>query len=87
MLPREHKVETQTAVLSKHVTTLAERLSDAGIPTGAIIANGNASSSFGLSQGFTHYIDTNNTWGDLPTAYEVVTHAKEYVHKKLVNKI
>ena len=81
ILPREHKVETQTAVLPKHVTTLAERLSDAGIATGAIIANGNASSSFGLSQGFAHYIDTNNTWGDLPTAYEVVTHAKEYVNK------
>tara|TARA_Y100001934_G_C12295655_1_gene747251 strand:+ start:59 stop:1477 length:1419 start_codon:yes stop_codon:yes gene_type:complete len=81
LLPREHKVETQNAVLPKDVDTLAEHLKKKGIPTAGIIANGNASSAFGLSQGFDYYIDANNTWGNLPNARDVVSHAKDYIYK------
>ncbi|MEK7706091.1 MAG: sulfatase-like hydrolase/transferase, partial [Myxococcota bacterium] len=60
LMPAEHGVESEQDKLAEQYVTLAETLRDLGVPTGAVVGNGNAGSAFGLGQGFSYYADTVN---------------------------
>lgn len=79
--PVEHGVEGQFDKLSATIPTLAETLRSAGIPTGAVVGNGNAGSSYGLERGFDFYADTVKHWRGLPTAQQVVDVSLPFIEK------
>ncbi len=81
LLPSEHQVNSEADRLAPQFTTIAEALSAAGVPTGAVIGNGNAASAFGLAQGFSEFADTVNHWKGLPTADDVVDLALPFVER------
>ncbi len=78
-LPGRHGVERDRDSLAEHFATLAGELSKKGIPTGAVVGNGNAGSAFGLGRGFQYYADTTKHWKGLPSAQQVVDLAVPYV--------
>src|SRR6185437_13364251 len=51
LMPVTHGVERERDRLADEFVTLAEVLDGAGIPTGAVVGNGNAGSAFGLARG------------------------------------
>ncbi len=79
LLPGQHQVQQQSDRLRDNIPTLAEVLHQAGVPTGAVIGNGNAGSAFGLHRGFDYYADTVKHWRGLPTANQVVDLALPFV--------
>ncbi len=81
LLPSDHLVQGEGDKLGAQFTTVAELLAANGIPTGAVIGNGNAASAFGLAQGFTEFADTVKHWKGLPTADEVVDLALPFVER------
>ncbi len=81
LLPSDHQVQGEADKLRDQFTTIAELLAKNGIPTGAVIGNGNAASAFGLAQGFTEFADTVKHWKGLPTADEVVDLALPFVER------
>jgi arylsulfatase A-like enzyme len=50
--PFNHRIILRRSKLPQHTITLAERFRDGGYDTGTFVANGNASSIFGMTQGF-----------------------------------
>jgi len=50
--PFRHQVIYRKSALSNQTYTLAERFRDSGYSTGTFVSNGNASSIFGMTQGF-----------------------------------
>ena len=80
-LPSEHGVQQQRSRLPKDALTFTSLLQGAGIPTGAVVGNGNAGSAFGLDHGFDYYADTVKHWKGLPNAQEVVDLAIPFVEK------
>lgn len=81
LLPSDHQVQGEADKLKDRMTTIAELLRDAGVPTGAVIGNGNAASAFGLAQGFSEFADTVKHWKGLPTADDVVDLALPFVER------
>jgi arylsulfatase A-like enzyme len=81
LMPSVHGVEGGKIKLSSQIVTLPKLLSKAGIPTGAVIGNGNGGSAFGLDSGFDFYADTVGHWKGLPTGEEVVELAVPFVEK------
>lgn len=81
LLPSVHGCEAERDKLAGKIQTLPEALQAAGIPTGAVVGNGNAASPFGLAQGFDHYVDTVTHWDGLPNADEVFQEAIGFVQK------
>ena len=81
LLPSDHLVQVEGDKLGPQFTTIAELLAAKGVPTGAVIGNGNAASAFGLAQGFTEFADTVTHWKGLPTADEVVDLALPFVER------
>lgn len=81
LLPSDHQVQGEADKLAPQFTTIAEALSAKGIPTGAVIGNGNAASAFGLAQGFTEFADTTKHWKGLPTADDVIDLALPFVER------
>ncbi len=81
MLPSRHGVQGHRDKLGRTVPTLPEALGNAGIPTGAVVGNGNAASPFGLHRGFDFYVDTVGNWDGLPDARQVVDGAMPFVHE------
>ncbi len=79
--PATHGVERDRDKLADDFVTLAELLRDVGVPTGAVVGNGNAGSAFGLSRGFSFYADTTEHWRGLPSAEQVVELAVPFVKK------
>ena len=79
LLPGQHQLQQQSDRLRDNIPTLAEMLHDAGVPTGAVIGNGNAGSAFGLHRGFDYYADTVKHWRGLPAANQVVDLALPFV--------
>jgi arylsulfatase A-like enzyme len=80
-LPSEHGVQQQRSRLPAEALTFPSVLQGAGIPTGAVVGNGNAGSAFGLDRGFDYYADTVKHWKGLPNAQEVVDLAVPFVEK------
>ncbi len=83
LLPNKHQVQSDHDRLASHFDTLAEILQRAGVPTGAVVANGNAGSAFGLQQGFDYYADTVKHWKGLPNADEVMALAEPFMDAHL----
>ncbi len=81
LMPAEHGVESEQDKLAEQYVTLAETLRDLGVPTGAVVGNGNAGSAFGLGQGFSYYADTVNHWQGLPSAEQVTELALPFVRE------
>ena len=81
LLPATHGVEHDRDRLADDYATLAEILDGAGVPTGAVVGNGNAGSAFGLARGFQFYADTVKHWRGLPSADQVVKLAVPFVTK------
>lgn len=79
LYPASHAVEREWDRLAEQFVTLAERLEAIGIPTGAVVGNGNAGSAFGLGRGFSYYADTTRHWEGLPKAEEVVDLALPFI--------
>jgi arylsulfatase A-like enzyme len=79
--PAAHGVESDRDRLADDFVTLAELLRQVGIPTGAVVGNGNAGSAFGLGRGFSFYADTVEHWKGLPSAEQVVELAVPFVRK------
>ncbi len=79
LLPGKHTVENRTLALSHEYITLAEHLKKLGYKTGAVVANGNASSAAGLEQGFDFYSDANNIKKSLPPAKDIITIAEKWL--------
>lgn len=79
--PSAHGVERDRDRLADDYVTLAELLGGVGIPTGAVVGNGNAGSAFGLGRGFDFYADTVKHWKGLPSADQVVELAVPFVRK------
>lgn len=79
--PSAHGVERDRDKLADDYVTLAELLRDVGVPTGAVVGNGNAGSAFGLGRGFDFYADTVKHWAGLPSADQVVELAVPFVRK------
>jgi len=79
--PAAHGVERDRDKLADEFVTLAELLRDVGVPTGAVVGNGNAASAFGLGRGFSFYADTVKHWRGLPSADQVVELAVPFVKK------
>lgn len=77
--PATHGVERESDHLADAFVTLAEVLGAGGIPTGAVVGNGNAGSAFGLARGFDFYADTVKHWKGLPSAEQVVELAVPFV--------
>lgn len=77
--PAAHGVEHERDRLADDFVTLAEMLSGVGVPTGAVVGNGNAGSAFGLARGFEFYADTVKHWKGLPSAEQVTELAVPYV--------
>ena len=81
LLPGEHHLEQEPDKLVDSIATLPEVLRNAGVPTGAVIGNGNAGSAFGLQRGFDFYADTVKHWRGLPNAQQVVDLALPFVRQ------
>ncbi len=81
LFPAVHAVEGERDRLTEEFVTLAEQLGRVGVPTGAVVGNGNAGSAFGLSRGFSFYADTVRHWQGLPSAEQVVELAVPFVSK------
>lgn len=81
MLPAAHGIERDDDRLGEELTTLPELLAAAGIPTGAVVGNGNAGSAFGFAQGFDYFADTVKHWKGLPRAEDVFELAVPFVEK------
>ncbi|MBI3179938.1 MAG: sulfatase-like hydrolase/transferase, partial [Deltaproteobacteria bacterium] len=81
LFPAVHAVEGERDRLTEQFVTLAEMLGRVGVPTGAVVGNGNAGSAFGLSRGFSFYADTVRHWQGLPSAEQVVELAVPFVSK------
>ncbi|OGQ81082.1 MAG: hypothetical protein A2289_14525 [Deltaproteobacteria bacterium RIFOXYA12_FULL_58_15] len=81
LLPARHAVERDQDRLAEQYVTLAEMLDRIGIPTGAVVGNGNAGSAFGLGRGFGYYADTVRHWDGLPSAEQVTELATPFVKK------
>lgn len=81
LMPATHGVERERDRLADDFVTLAEVLDSAGIPTGAVVGNGNAGSAFGLARGFDFYADTVKHWKGLPSAEQVTELAVPYVRE------
>ena len=81
LYPAQHGVEKDKSKLSESFETLAEMLQKKGIKTAAVVGNGNASSTFGLHQGFDFYLDTKKKWQGLPRAKQVLDDAWVFVEK------
>lgn len=79
LLPASHGVENERDKLAQDFVTIAEVLKGAGVPTGAVVGNGNAGSAFGLGKGFDFYADTVKHWKGLPSAEQVVELAIPFV--------
>lgn len=79
--PVAHGVEQDQDRLASHFVTLAEALGKEGVPTGAVVGNGNAGSAFGLGRGFQYYADTTRYWDGLPSADQVVELAIPFVQQ------
>jgi arylsulfatase A-like enzyme len=79
--PAAHGVERERDKLAEEFTTLAQLLSQTGVPTGAVVGNGNAGSAFGLARGFDFYADTVKHWRGLPSAEQVVELAVPFVRE------
>ncbi|MEZ4269933.1 MAG: sulfatase [Myxococcota bacterium] len=79
--PPVHGVEREGDKLAAEFATLAEVLSGVGVPTGAVVGNGNAGSAFGLSRGFDFYADTVKHWKGLPSAEQVTELAVPFVRQ------
>jgi arylsulfatase A-like enzyme len=77
--PAQHGVESERDRLADSFVTLGEVLRAKGIPTGAVVGNGNAGSAFGLGRGFDFYADTVKHWQGLPSAEQVVELALPFV--------
>lgn len=71
MLPSKHSVQCDWHKLPDSITSVAESLKKAGYFTLAVVGNGNASSAFGLNQGFDVFEDTTTRWKGLPRAEQV----------------
>lgn len=81
LMPVEHGVASDQDRLGEQYVTLAETLRDLGVPTGAVVGNGNAGSAFGLGQGFSYYADTVKHWKGLPSAAQVTELAVPFVRE------
>ncbi len=81
LVPAAHGVERDRDRLADEYVTLAELLQQIGVPTGAVVGNGNAGSAFGLSRGFRFYADTVEHWQGLPSAEQVVELAVPFVRQ------
>ncbi|MBN2040301.1 MAG: sulfatase [Spirochaetes bacterium] len=81
----QHGVQTEKAGLSRNFLTLAEVIKDSDIKTAAVIGNGNASSAWGLDQGFEDYMDTREHWEGLPNAQMVFDLGREWLQKNKDN--
>lgn len=79
--PVSHRVEKQVDALSQDIPTLAQTLGAKGIPTGAVVGNGNAGSVYGLDRGFSYYADTVKHWDGLPSAQNVVDLGVPFIEK------
>jgi len=79
LLPHEHGVEGQGDRLSDDIESFPERLMKHGVPTGAVIGNGNAGRAFGLGRGFSFYADTVDHWKGLPSAEDVIQTGMPFV--------
>ncbi|MGH0032853.1 MAG: sulfatase family protein [Myxococcota bacterium] len=55
--PDTHGLNQRDEALPQEVETLAERLSDAGYATAAIVANPNVGSAYGFDQGWDEYVE------------------------------
>jgi arylsulfatase A-like enzyme len=81
LMPARHAVERDQDKLAEQFVTLAEILDRTGIPTGAVVGNGNAGSAFGLGRGFHFYADTVKHWEGLPSADQVTELAVPFVRE------
>lgn len=79
LLPNMHGVQGARDRLPDHFETFPETLQRQGVPTGAVVGNGNAGSAFGMHQGFDFYADTVKHWQGLPTADEVTALAEPFI--------
>ena len=79
--PAKHGVESERDRLADGFVTLGEVLRKEGVPTGAVVGNGNAGSAFGLGRGFDFYADTVKHWRGLPSADQVVELSLPFVRK------
>ena len=85
LLPHEHGVEAQADRLPADLETFPERLAKAGVPTGAVVGNGNAGGAFGLGRGFSFYADTVGHWDGLPSAAQVIDTGMPFIEKHAGN--
>ena len=81
LLPHEHGVEGQQDRLPPELVSFPELLAQRGVPTGALVGNGNAGKAFGLGRGFDFYADTVRHWDGLPSAAEVIETGMPFVRK------
>ena len=79
LLPSEHEVETDGALLNGSYRTLSELAQEQGYRTGAVVGNGNAGGAFGFSRGFDWFQDTRNNWKGLPNASEVFALGEQFL--------
>ena len=81
LLPSEHEVETDGALLNGSYRTLSELAQEQGYRTGAVVGNGNAGGAFGFSRGFDWFQDTRNNWKGLPKASEVFALGEQFLEE------
>ena len=81
LLPSEHEVETDGALLNGSYRTLSELAQEQGYRTGAVVGNGNAGGAFGFSRGFDWFQDTRNNWKGLPNASEVFALGEQFLEE------
>ena len=88
LIPSGHRMQCDWHSLPADVSTVAEQMKKAGYTTIGVVANGNASSAFGLDRGFDIYEDTVKNWKGLPNARQVfqlgMKHLKKHRGKKKV---
>ncbi len=70
LYPTQCQATSETNHLPEHVTTLAERMSDAGYRTGAIVHNAWVSRERGFAQGFDDFVEAWRIRGKTPVAVE-----------------
>jgi arylsulfatase A-like enzyme len=91
----KHRTETETSVLPAAITTLAERLQQAGFHTAGFTANGNGGSLAGLQRGFDIFEDPTRTYtkskrgttyNGLPTGPFIVERALSFLKTSAADK-
>jgi arylsulfatase A-like enzyme len=57
LLPWDHQAQLRDSVLDQAAVTLAERLAEEGLFTGAVVGNANVARAFGFAKGFERFVE------------------------------